>query len=398
MSSPAIRIAALLALCAGSVTAQTRTTVRTGAFVTRLGVDTVAVERFARTRDKLEGDLLQRYPRALVYHYVADLAPNGMIKAMTVSVRRVGSDFAAAPATSITTLLADSIATLTVARAGVPDTIASGRKIYHGFVVPQIRTEPPSYGIYEQILSTSKLKGKDSVGYVMIAPGRNPSPSIWLSRRGRDSVAYNSTMFAGWIEVARIDSQGRLLGVNSTATTVKTIATRVSDLKFDAIAKAWASQETAKGAAGQMSPPDTVRASIGAANLEVAYSRPLKRGRVIFGNVVLWNQVWRTGANAATQFSTSSDLMFGSAVLPAGKYTLWTLPTPTGAKLIINGQTGQWGTDYDMKHDVVRLDLESKSLTQPVDQFTIAIVPQGTGGVLRFSWDTTEYSIPFTIK
>jgi Protein of unknown function (DUF2911). len=187
--------------------------------------------------------------------------------------------------------------------------------------------------------------------------------------------------------------------VNSTATTVKTIATRADKVDFEKIANTWAAAETARGPVGQMSPPDTVRSSIGAAKIEVAYSRPYKRGRVILGSdVVPWNRVWRTGANAATQFTTSSDLMFGNTLVPAGKYTLWTLPTPTSAKLIINSQTGQWGTDYNMARDFARLDLTTKTLTQPVDQFTIAVVPQGTGGVLRFSWDTTEYSIPFTIK
>jgi hypothetical protein len=90
--------------------------------------------------------------------------------------------------------------------------------------------------------------------------------------------------------------------------------------------------------------------------------------------------------------------MFGATPVPAGKYTLWTLPTPTGAKLIINSQTGQWGTDYDVKRDFARLDLTRTALTQPVDQFTIAVVPQGASGLLRMSWDTTQYSIPFTIK
>ena len=69
-----------------------------------------------------------------------------------------------------------------------------------------------------------------------------------------------------------------------------------------------------------------------------------------------------------------------------------------GAKLIINSQTGQWGTDYDVKRDFARLDLTKTNLPQPVDQFTIAVVPQGGGGLLRMSWDTTQYSIPFTIK
>jgi len=114
--------------------------------------------------------------------------------------------------------------------------------------------------------------------------------------------------------------------------------------------------------------------------------------------VVPWNQVWRTGANAATMFTTDKDLVFGTTVVPAGKYTLWTLPTPTGAKLIINSETGQWGTDYHADKDFARLDLSTRMVSPPVDQFVIGVVPQGEGGVLRYSWDDREYSIPFTVK
>jgi hypothetical protein len=391
------RVAALLVVCAGPLAAQSPAPAVSGAFITRLGTDTLSVERYTRSGDKLVGDLLLRNPRARIIHYVADLAPNGAIKGMTVNVRPVTSDSASPPAMSVTTLFADTVATLDVARAGVPDTVATGKKIYHGLVVPQVNFAPASYAIYEEILRTSKL-GTDSVGYAVIAPGRNPAPTVWLSRRGKDSVVFNSTVFPGWIEVASVDQQGRVLGVNSTATTVKTKATRVDKVDLETIGKAWAAAE-AKRPAGQMSPPDTVRSTVGAAKIEVAYSRPYKRGRVIFGSeVVPWNQVWRTGANAATQFTTSSDLMFGDKLVPAGKYTLWTLPTPTGAKLIINSQTGQWGTDYDAAKDFARLDLVTKQLPMPVDQFTIAVVPQGSGGTLQMMWDTTLYSIPFTIK
>lgn len=89
--------------------------------------------------------------------------------------------------------------------------------------------------------------------------------------------------------------------------------------------------------------------------------------------------------------------MIGSTHLPAGKYTLWTLPSATGAKLIINSQTGQWGTDYDAKRDFARVDLTTRALSAPVEQFTIAVEPAGQGGVLKLAWDRTEYSIPFTV-
>jgi hypothetical protein len=147
-----------------------------------------------------------------------------------------------------------------------------------------------------------------------------------------------------------------------------------------------------------MSPPDTVRANVSGANIQVAYSRPGKRGRKIFGNVVPWNEIWRTGANAATMFTTDKDLVIGGKTVPAGKYTLWTLPTANGATLIINSETGQWGTDYHADKDFARVALQTKMLTQPVEQFEIGVVPQSAGGVFRMAWDDREYSVPFTIK
>jgi len=366
--------------------------------VTRLGVDTVAVERFTRSSDKLEGDLVLRNPRVRTIHYIADLGPQGDIKSITATVRRPNTDPTAAPVTRIAMQYGDTVAVMSVQRNGVTDTTAVGRKVYHGRVAPTLGVEPTSYGIFEQLLSSARL-GRDSVGFTLMSPGSGPTTAIILRRRGADSVAFTSTFFPGWIEVAQVDSRGRINGVNSTATTVKTIAQRVPSLDLDGVVKNWAAIEVAKGGQmGQMSPPDTAKATIGGANLAVAYSRPLKRGRVIFGNVVPWNQVWRTGANAATVFSTDKDLVFGTTVVPAGKYTLWTLPTPTGAKLIFNSETGQWGTDYHADKDFARVDLTSRQVSPPVDQFVIGVVPQGSGGVLRFSWDDREYAAPFTVK
>jgi hypothetical protein len=105
-----------------------------------------------------------------------------------------------------------------------------------------------------------------------------------------------------------------------------------------------------------------------------------------------------SGECAATMFTTDKDLVFGTTVVPAGKYTLWTLPTPTGAKLIFNSETGQWGTDYHADKDFARVDLTSRQVSPPVDQFVIGVVPQGNGGALRFSWDDREYAAPFTVK
>src|SRR2546423_366910 len=337
--------AALILFAATAAPALNAQVAGTSYIVTRLGSDTVAVERYARKGNKLEGDIALRYPRVRTLHYVADLGPRGEITSITTSTRRPGTDLTGPPAVQTVARFSDTVATIEVQRNGQLDTAQSGRRIYHGAVAPQLGIGPPSYGIYEQLLSTANL-GRDSIAYALVAPGTGPVPAIILRRRSADSVTFTSTFFPNWTEVATVDSRGRILAVDASATTVKTTSQRAASLDFDSVLKGWAAAEVAKGGTmGPMSPPDTLRATVGGANLTVAYSRPLKRGRVIFGSsIVPWNQVWRTGANAATVFITDKDLVFGTTVIPAGKYTLWTIPAPTGGTLIFNSETGQWGT------------------------------------------------------
>src|SRR6476659_10138641 len=160
----ASRFASLLLLAASPLAAQSTVS---GAFITRLGTDTVAIERYTRSGDKLSGDILMRNPRARVLHYVADIGSNGQIKAMTVNARQIGADTASPPAMSLTTLFADTVATIDLARRGVTDTAGTGKKIYHGRAMPQVQFAPASYAVYEQILAAAKL-GTDSVGYMVI--------------------------------------------------------------------------------------------------------------------------------------------------------------------------------------------------------------------------------------
>ena len=138
---------------------------------------------------------------------------------------------------------------------------------------------------------------------------------------------------------------------------------------------------------------------VAGATLWVDYGRPAKRGRVIFGSTVVpWGHVWRTGANAATQLRTDRDLELGGVRLPAGLYTVWTIPSPTGWKLLINAQTGQWGTDHDAARDLFQLDMTLRTLPQPLERFTISVEPSGQGGILKLQWDTTEASLPFMVR
>ena len=175
---------------------------------------------------------------------------------------------------------------------------------------------------------------------------------------------------------------------------------RVASVDITALATAFAARDQQGQPLGLLSPRDTVRASVGGASLMIDYGRPSKRGRQIFGSTIVpWGQVWRTGANAATQFRTDKALDIGGVTLPAGFYTLWTIPEQTGGwRLVINSQTGQWGTAHDASKDLFQVPMTTSTLPQPVERFTISVVPSGPGGTLNLDWDTTRASIPFTVR
>jgi hypothetical protein len=150
------------------------------------------------------------------------------------------------------------------------------------------------------------------------------------------------------------------------------------------------------------SPPGTANVSFAdGKQITVDYSRPKvndpKTGqpRKIFGGVVPYDKEWRTGANEATSFVTAADLMVGDIHVPAGKYTLYTIPGATDWTIIVNKQTGQWGTEYDEKQDLGRTKVKAVKTSAPVPQFTISFDnPNGKSTAMNLEWENTKVSVP----
>ena len=123
------------------------------------------------------------------------------------------------------------------------------------------------------------------------------------------------------------------------------------------------------------------------------------RGRKIFGDLVPFGQVWRTGANEATTLTTPVNLNIGGTTVPAGKYTLWTLPAENSWKLIVNKQTGQWGTEYQQSQDLARINMKTSRLPQPVEQFVISWNKTGADRAdLVLEWENTKAFVSVTAK
>ena len=147
------------------------------------------------------------------------------------------------------------------------------------------------------------------------------------------------------------------------------------------------------------SPLDSTVVVLNNNRISVNYSRPSMRGRKIMGGVVPFGIVWRTGANAATSFITQADIMISDVAIARGSYTLYTLPSSKQWKLIINRQTGQWGTVYNEKFDLASIPLKKVILKQPVEKFTMSLEKTSEKtGVMKLAWEKTQFSVHFQLK
>jgi hypothetical protein len=358
----------------------------TAAFVVQLGTDTIAVERFTRTGNRVEGDVFNRGPTPRVTHYVVTLDDAGRPQRVEFATR--APDGTPLPNTALSaaiTFRADS-ALWELKRA---DTTLTGGAAAPAGTVPSIAN---SYAMYELAMRAIRAAGQREGAISLFAPGAQRPSALKVSLTSAEAGQYD---YFGDPVMVTFDRQGRVTSIDGTRSTTKVIVRRQPTADVRAIATAYA----ARPAMGQTSPRDTVRATAGAAELLIDYGRPSVRGRTVWGGTLVpFNAIWRTGANAATQLRTSRDLDIGGVAVPAGTYTLWTWAAPDGYQLVINKQTGQWGTDYSQAQDLGRVPLRATTLSQPVEQFTFRIDPSGSGGTIRMMWGDRELSVPFTVR
>ncbi|MEP5338583.1 MAG: DUF2911 domain-containing protein [Algibacter sp.] len=150
----------------------------------------------------------------------------------------------------------------------------------------------------------------------------------------------------------------------------------------------------------RLSPKDTVEFKLNDLKLEVFYNRPSKKGRDVFGALVPFNQVWRTGANEATTFETNKALKIGNDSLQAGKYTLWTIPNDTVWNVIFNKKQYSWGVDLEMnpmrqpEFDVINCTVPVEQIKSTVEQFTIAFDNSTDNLSLTMAWDDIKIAVP----
>lgn len=151
---------------------------------------------------------------------------------------------------------------------------------------------------------------------------------------------------------------------------------------------------------GKPSPAASASCDLGGGKtIKIDYSSPRMKGRKIYGDLVPYGKVWRTGANEATTFVTSSNVVVGGKAVPAGNYTIFTVPGADKWTLIINKKTGEWGIPYKYESDeLARVDMKVSKLPSPVENFTISLEKSGNGCTMNIDWETTRASVDISAK
>lgn len=372
-------IAAFLTSCAGSPPAGSPAAPQdAGTFVVTLGNDTISAESFTRTGHRVEGIIVRRVPRTTVMRYVMTLAPSGLAARLEYNTRLPDGSMlpngagavvvSFTPDSAITQIFRDSVVTRRVAATDAFPEMDGGIVF---FSLP---------------IAALRLTYRDSARFTMYTPGATEPSDAPVARRAGTNRWWVYSFGSPFEFVT--DSVGRILSGDGSRSTFRFQTRRLPPMDLSPMAAAFFQRERATGPIVALSPRDSVITTIGAARIAVDYSRPSARGRRIWGpNGVLGDTLWRTGANAPTQFTTSTPVTVGGRQLPAGTYSLMTLAVPGRYHLLFRQRDAE----------VLRVPLTAGPLNPAVERFTIVVEPTtDRAGMLRLQWDTQELFVPFT--
>jgi len=373
-------------------------------FLTMLGQDTISAETVIRQGNTLKSDEVDRFPRVQLRHTEVKLNDDGSIRHLVMEIHTPSEPSGQRDRTVVADV-AQNIVHLskTDSTGTVNRDFATGGSM----VVAHV---PQMYSLYELYFAAalkqsagSKLAAGSAVQlrqfYIDREFDRFPLGHATVTPVGRGKVEITHDWLAGTGE-AMMDSSDDMLSYSGGRTTYKVEVKRLAtgpDVK--AIASRWEAKERAAGSVKSLSVRDTVRMQMGNALFTIDYGRPLLRGRTLLGDVIPYDRVWRTGANAATQFTTTTAIKLGGMQVPAGTYTLFTAPHTSGVDLIINKEKGEWGTEYNGSLDLGTVRMTSEVAAAPVEEFTISVMPgDNRHGKLVFEWGSFRWIAPIEVQ
>ena len=358
----------------------------TASFVATLGTDTVIVETYNMLPNHLYGKAFLRYPEDQIGVFDFHFYPNGSIKHYSMSYMHPDSSYATSSGTQGVYCENDTCTWFGSWPGSETEYINKRPAQQMDF----IGGWTPTLSLIEWNCMRLMKSGKQTQPITMINDYigiRN----VAISRGKGDTLIFGGD-FLEYTKI-KVSPEGRILAYDGTATQWNYIVTRHEPMDVDEVAK----RMSKKPKIGIPSPTATINFTIANDTINLSYGRPFKRGRKIFGGIVPYDSIWRTGANDPTKISLPYAIRFGKITVPKGEYSLYTIPSMENWILIFNADLKQWPSEPNRSKDVALIPMKVQKADKQTDQFTINIEPLKSGGIIKFVWDETEAFASFRV-
>lgn len=351
--------------------------------LTRLGNDTLAVEKIVNSRDSILATVVLRSPKVRVssYRFYPNMGDGIFFKGLIKDALSGETAY-----TQVATREGDSI--LVSINDGEREKImAAGNDILPFIDMvhwPFDIILKRRYQLASDSAIAQNLWSGTRIFDFMVQKLRPDSMTLKHPSRGTMGVVVND--------------KGELVKLDASQTTRKLTVTRHDKLDFEAMKNRFIEVEKAGKGFGALSGRGNVDKTVAGVHYAIDFGTPSKRGRAIWGALVKYGERWRTGANRATHFSTDHNIMLGDLEVPPGEYTFFSIPEENTLTLIVNKQTGQNGRSYDEEQDLGRVELSARELDEVVEIFTIDVFESDGKVFLSLQWDKKAYEIEMVSK
>jgi hypothetical protein len=385
--TPALAIATLAALVTAACNeGGMGTGTERAAYLTLIGDDTLAVEWVEFGDGYVEADALVRGSQTTFRTYRLEMSEAGEVTAYETTTHAGGT-------AEGEVLRSERLVTDDEGRALIVTQGGDERRVEFDAEPGSVPFIDMLHWPFEAALRWQVRQGGFQGG-VRTFSGRGMTFPVTVTDEGTYTIEHPSR----GPSTAEIDDEGRILALDGTGSTRAYDLTRED---WDELDRAALGATFADRPLGELSGRGEIDDEVAGVHFTGHYGTPVRRGRDIFGGLLAYGVWWRTGANQATHFSLDGDIEIDGEVVPAGDYTLSSIPEEAGGTLIINRQTGQGGQSYDETQDQARVELRRDRLDEPVEVLEIRVVDDPSGeadGRIELRWDDTVYWVPFTVR
>lgn len=356
-----------------------------GYFLISLGEDTIGIEHYKTKGPEVEGEVLLRVSQKTLRRYSLQYKEDGKLKLLELQDRALDDQNTLVNSYSMHAQ-GDTIEFEFSSRGGKVN------KITRTGGVNIVGLGVPPFAMYEKLIETFHQKEGEGMGF--ISP-LTDALELKVKQVGEGKYLLHNSFIRNL--AITVNANGELESVDGFGNAQLSFrAKRLDPTEGKAMMESWIT-DPALPLVQIVSPTKKESYPIGNAIISLTYGSPSTRGRKIFGGLIPFGKVWRTGADWATHIEFDKPLRFGEKIVDAGTYTLYTIPDPDHWQFLLNKQTGQWGVLYDEQHEVLRLSMETRKVPEICEQLSISVEEAGSRGAIVIRWDDVESKMLFDV-